>query len=51
MKKTYLGLVAAAFLGITPVANVIVNATQPAVVHAADDDETATLWLKKKHHI
>lgn len=49
MKKKYLGLVAATLLGVTPVANLVVNATQPAIVHAADDeDQTASLWLKKK---
>lgn len=48
MKKKYLGLVAAAMLGIAPVAGVIISNTNPTVVQASDDNLEATLWLKKK---
>lgn len=50
MKKKYLGLVAAALLGVTPVAGVVASNIHPNIVQAADDDDdqTATLWLKKK---
>lgn len=47
MKKKYLGLVAAAMLGVTPVIGVVTNSAHSNIVQAADD-ETATLWLKKK---
>lgn len=49
MKKKYLGLVAAALLGVTPLTGMVANTIQPNIVQAADDDnQTATLWLKKK---
>lgn len=50
MKKKYLGLVAATLLGVTPLTSVIANNVHPTIVQAADDenDQTATLWLKKK---
>lgn len=50
MKKKYLGLVAAVLLGVTPVAGVVANSIHPTIVQAADDEDeqTATLWLKKK---
>lgn len=48
MKKKYLGLVAAAMLGIAPVAGVVISNTNPTVVQASDDNLEATLWLKKK---
>ena len=47
MKKKYLGLVAAAMLGVTPVVGVVTHSAHSNMVQAADD-ETATLWLKKK---
>ncbi|QNQ82322.1 hypothetical protein FP435_03460 [Lactobacillus sp. PV037] len=49
MKKKYLGLVVAALLGVTPLTGVVANSIHPNIVQAADDDDqTATLWLKKK---